>query len=492
MDSRKSQRGGYMYKTVIGLEIHAQLSTKTKAFCSCRADVFELEPNTVICPVCTGQPGALPVLNEKVVEYAVKAALALNCKINLRSTFDRKNYFYPDLPKGYQITQYFTPIAENGFLGFKFDGDEKRVRIRRIHIEEDAGKMIHQDADSISGASGSLVNLNRCGVPLIEIVTEPDISSPKEARLFMELLRDTLRALDICSGDMEKGALRCDANISIVDGERGLSSNRVEVKNINSFKFVEKALEFERERIIKALETGSDVNRETRTWNFAKRETISMRSKEEENDYRYFPEPDLPPLQLSDEYVERIKERLPELPQQRIERLIREYGIPEYDATVLGSNARLSSFFEEVAKSTDKPKEASNWIMTELLREINRRGIPLEKMPIGPEHFKILFELLEQEKISVKIAKELFPLMIETGKLPDQLVKERGMEQINDEKLIEDIVLRAMESNPKAVKQYRDGKKGVMGYFVGAVMKETRGKANPAAVNEIVRRLLES
>ncbi|OAA30114.1 glutamyl-tRNA amidotransferase [Kosmotoga arenicorallina S304] len=481
-----------MYKTIIGLEIHAQLSTKTKAFCSCQADVFELEPNTAICPVCTGQPGALPVLNKTVVEYAVKAAVAFNCSINLRSSFDRKNYFYPDLPKGYQITQYFTPIAENGYLEFKLDGNEKRVRIRRIHIEEDAGKMIHQDADSISGASGSLVNLNRCGVPLIEIVTEPDISSPKEARVFMELLRDTLRAIDICSGDMEKGALRCDANISVVDEESGTSSNRVEVKNINSFKFVEKALEFERERIIKALEQGTDVDRETRTWNFTKRETISMRSKEEENDYRYFPEPDLPPLQLSGEFVEKVRKNLPELPQQRVQRLIQQYGIPEYDASVLGSDVKISLFFEEVSRVTGKPKDASNWIMTELMREINQRGIPIDEMPIGPEHFKVLFQLLDQGKISAKIAKELFPLMVETGKTPDQLVKERGMEQISDEKLIEEIVLRAMESNPKAVQQYRDGKKNVMGYFVGAVMKETRGKANPAVVNEIVRRLLES
>ncbi|AKI98087.1 Asp-tRNA(Asn)/Glu-tRNA(Gln) amidotransferase subunit GatB [Kosmotoga pacifica] len=481
-----------MYRTVIGLEIHAQLSTKTKAFCSCSADVFELEANTAICPVCTGQPGALPVLNESVVEYAVKAALALNCKINLKSTFDRKNYFYPDLPKGYQITQYFTPIAENGFLKFKVDGEEKKVRIRRIHIEEDAGKMIHQGSDSISEATGSLVNLNRCGVPLIEIVTEPDISSPKEARIFMELLRDTLRALDVCSGDMEKGALRCDANISIVDEEAKKASNRVEVKNINSFKFVEKALEFERERIIKALESGSNVEKETRTWNFAKRETSSMRSKEEENDYRYFPEPDLPPLRLTRKYIEMIERSLPELPQEKIERLVREYGIPEYDATVLASDGEVARFFEDVAKRTGNPKEASNWIMTELLREINQRGISLRDMPIKVEHFVRLFELLKQETISVKIAKELFPIMVETGKFPDQLVKERGMEQISDKNLIEEIVLKAMKANPKAVQQYKEGKKGVMGYFIGAVMKETKGKANPAVVNEVVRRLLET
>ncbi|KUK66073.1 MAG: Aspartyl/glutamyl-tRNA(Asn/Gln) amidotransferase subunit B, partial [Mesotoga infera] len=279
-----------MNKTVIGLEIHAQLRTDTKAFCSCRADVFDLEPNTAICPVCTGQPGTLPVLNKRVVEFAIMAGLAMNCTINKQSVFDRKNYFYPDLPKGYQITQYFFPIAENGYLYLE-DGDEKRkIRIRRIHIEEDAGKMIHQGTDSITGSSGSYVDLNRCGVPLIEIVTEPDLRSPAEARIFMELLRDTVRALGVCSGDMEKGALRCDANISIID-EAGRSSNRVEVKNINSFKFVEKALEFEQERISRTLSSGGDVAKETRSWSFSSKETFSMRSKEEENDYRYFPEP---------------------------------------------------------------------------------------------------------------------------------------------------------------------------------------------------------
>ncbi|MFW6121282.1 MAG: Asp-tRNA(Asn)/Glu-tRNA(Gln) amidotransferase subunit GatB, partial [Petrotogales bacterium] len=293
-----------MFKTKIGLEIHAQLMTKTKAFCNCPADVFELEPNTAICPVCTGQPGALPVLNERVVEYALKAALALNCKINLQSTFDRKNYFYPDLPKGYQITQYFTPIAVNGHLEIYDNDNKKKVRIRRIHIEEDAGKLVHQGSSSISGAYTSLVDLNRCGVPLIEIVTEPDIDSPSSARQFIEMLRDTLRYLEICSGDMEKGALRCDANISIFSGDGEHSSNVVEVKNINSFKFVEKALEFEKERISNVLEEGNNVPHETRTWDFSTRATISMRSKEEENDYRYFPEPDLLPLVIEESFIE--------------------------------------------------------------------------------------------------------------------------------------------------------------------------------------------
>ncbi|ACR79050.1 Asp-tRNA(Asn)/Glu-tRNA(Gln) amidotransferase subunit GatB [Kosmotoga olearia] len=480
-----------MYKAVIGLEIHAQLSTVTKAFCNCSADVFELEPNTAICPVCTGQPGSLPVLNEKVVEYALKAALAFNCEINLFSSFDRKNYFYPDLPKGYQITQYFHPIAEHGYLMIGTGESRKKVRIRRIHIEEDAGKMLHQGADSISGATESFVDLNRCGVPLIEIVTEPDLNSPKEAREFMELLRDTLRYIEVCSGDMEKGALRCDANISVYDTETGKSSERVEVKNINSFKFVEKALEFEFERIKAALENGENIVRETRSWNFSARETTSMRSKEEENDYRYFPEPDLPELKLTQEYVDKVKKELPELPWEKQSRFVQEYGIPEYDASVLCSDKELANFFEDVARATGKPKETSNWIMTEFLRELKQRNASVDQLGIKPEHFVDLFKLLDSGKISTKIAKELFSKMVENKKMPSELVEELGLQQINDEKLIEELIRKAMEANPKAVKQYRSGKKGVAGYFVGIVMKGTKGKANPALVNEIVRRLLE-
>lgn len=478
-----------MYKTVIGLEIHAQLKTETKAFCSCRADVFDLEPNTVICPVCTGQPGTLPVLNERVVEFAVMAGIAMNCTINRRSVFDRKNYFYPDLPKGYQITQYFFPIAENGYL-YLVNGEEKRrIRIRRIHIEEDAGKMVHQGTESITGSSGSYLDLNRCGVPLIEIVTEPDLKSPVEARIFMELLRDTLRALGVCSGDMEKGALRCDANISMVD-ESGRSSNRVEIKNINSFKFVEKALEFEQERISKALASGVDVAKETRSWNFSSKETYSMRSKEEENDYRYFPEPDLPELIISDDLIERIERSLPELPWEKVERFMEQYSLPGYDASVLASDSEISSYFEEVAQATGKPKESSNWIMGEVMRLMNDRQLSLEEVKVSPENFKELFDLIEQGKISNKIAKDIFPVIVENGKSPTQLVREKGLQQIDDDTVIEDAVRKAMNDNPAAVQQFRDGKEGVLGYFVGAVMKATKGKANPSKANEIARRLL--
>nr|WP_259459421.1 Asp-tRNA(Asn)/Glu-tRNA(Gln) amidotransferase subunit GatB [Mesotoga sp. HF07.pep.5.2.highcov] len=430
------------------------------------------------------------MLNKKVVEFAVLAGIAMNCTINKRSVFDRKNYFYPDLPKGYQITQYFFPIAENGYLYLENGEEKRKVRIRRIHIEEDAGKMVHQGTDSITGSSGSLVDLNRCGVPLIEIVTEPDLRSPSEARIFMELLRDTLRALEVCSGDMEKGALRCDANISMVD-ETGRSSNRVEVKNINSFKFVEKALEFEQERISKALLSGEDVAKETRSWSFSSKETFSMRSKEEENDYRYFPEPDLPVLVVSDEVIERIKESLPELPWQKIDRFVEQYSLPRYDASVLSSDGDIASYFEEVAQVTGKPKESSNWIMGEVMRFMNDKGLTIEEVKVSPEHFKELFDLIDEGKISNKIAKDIFPTVVEEKKSPREIVREKGLEQIDDDKVIEDALQKAMVNNPVAVQQFRDGKEGVLGYFVGAVMKATRGKANPSKVNEIARRMLK-
>ncbi|AAD36348.1 glutamyl-tRNA amidotransferase [Thermotoga maritima MSB8] len=478
------------YRPVIGLEIHVQLSTKTKAFCSCPADVFELPPNTAICPVCTGQPGALPVPNEEMIRFAVKTALALNCKIHKYSRFDRKNYFYPDLPKGYQISQYFYPIATEGFL--EIDGDEgrKKVRIRRLHLEEDAGKLVHE-GDSITRASYSLVDMNRCGVPLIEIVTEPDISSPREARVFMEKLRSIVRYLGVSTGDMEKGALRCDANISVVDTETGRQSNRVEVKNMNSFRFVERALEYEFERIVKAMERGEDVERETRGWDMATKITVSMRGKEEESDYRYFPEPDIPPVVLSDEYLEEVKKELPELPDEKAERFMREYGLPEYDAKVLTSSKELAEFFEECVKVVNRPKDLSNWIMTEVLRELNERNIEITESKLTPQHFADLFKLMDEGKISIKIAKEIFPEVFETGKMPSQIVEEKGLTQINDEKLIEELVKKAMEQNPKAVQDYKSGKKKAAGFFVGYVMRETKGKANPELTNRIIQKLLE-
>ncbi|ABV33409.1 MULTISPECIES: Asp-tRNA(Asn)/Glu-tRNA(Gln) amidotransferase subunit GatB [Pseudothermotoga] len=475
------------FKTIVGLEIHVQLMTKTKAFCSCRADVFDLPPNTAICPVCTGQPGALPTVNSTMIDYAIKIALALNCNIHEYSRFDRKNYFYPDLPKGYQITQYFYPIATSGYMDIDVDGQTKRIRIRRLHIEEDAGKLIHE-GDSITQAQYSLVDMNRCGVPLVEIVTEPDLSSPKEARIFVEKLRSILRYLEVSSGDMEKGALRCDANISIYDESAHLQSNRVEVKNMNSFRFIEKALEYEQQRIIEALKNNEDVEKETRGWDIATKMTVSMRGKEEESDYRYFPEPDIPPVIVPVERIEEIKRSLVELPDEKIERFVSVYGIPKYDATVLAMNKEIADFYEACVREIDKPKEISNWIMTEMLREM--KSLESENITITPAHLCELFRLMEKGEISMKIAKEVFPTVFRTGKMPGEIIKERGLKQISDENLLENIVKKVLEDNPKAVEQYKSGKTGVIGFFVGQVMKETKGAANPQVVNKIIKQIL--
>lgn len=476
------------FRTVIGLEIHVQLSTRTKAFCSCPADVFDLPPNMAVCPVCTGQPGALPVVNKQMVDYAIKLALALNCRVNEYSRFDRKNYFYPDLPKGYQISQYFYPLAVGGYMDIDVDGTTKRVRIRRLHLEEDAGKLVHE-GDSITQARYSLVDMNRCGVPLVEIVTEPDLSSPKEARIFTEKLRSILRYLKISSGDMEKGALRCDANISVVDLERNVSSNRVEVKNMNSFRFIEKALEYEERRIMEALMRGENVEKETRGWDLTTKATVSMRGKEEESDYRYFPEPDIPPIVVSKEEIERLRSSLPELPDEKKLRFVQVYGLPDYDASVLTMDEFVADFFESCVKLTGKPKETSNWIMTEMLREM--KDLENEELKIKPEHIAELIKMVDQGEISIKTAKEIFPEMFRTGKMPSQIVEERGLKQLSDERAIFEIAKKVIDENPQVVSQYRSGKKSVLSFFVGQVMKQTRGTANPKLVNEALRRLLE-
>lgn len=475
------------FKTVIGLEIHVQLSTKTKAFCNCSADVFELPPNTAVCPVCTGQPGALPIVNQTMIDYAIKLALALNCKVNRYSRFDRKNYFYPDLPKGYQISQYFYPLATNGHLDIDVDGTTKRVRIRRLHLEEDAGKLLHE-GDSITQAKFSLVDMNRCGIPLVEIVTEPDLSSPKEARIFTEKLRSILRYLKISTGDMEKGALRCDANISMMDLERNVSSNRVEVKNMNSFKFIEKALEYEEQRIMEALMKGENVEKETRGWDLTTKTTVSMRGKEEESDYRYFPEPDIPPVLVSEERIEKLKASLPELPDQKKLRFVQMYGLPDYDAAVLTADEAIADFFESCVRLTGKPKESSNWIMTEMLREMKESE---EELKIKPEHIAELIKLVDGGEISIKTAKEIFPEVFRTGKMPSQIVGEKGLKQLSDEQTIVEIAKKVLEENPAVVNQYKAGKTNVLSFFVGQIMKRTRGTANPKLVNEVLRRLLE-
>ncbi|SDC59818.1 Asp-tRNA(Asn)/Glu-tRNA(Gln) amidotransferase subunit GatB [Geotoga petraea] len=473
-----------MYRTVIGLEIHTQLLTKTKAFCNCSADHFETEVNKNVCPVCSGQPGSLPVLNESAVKLAVMAGVALNGKINKISKFDRKNYFYPDLPKGYQITQYFTPIIEDAFI--EINGH--KIRIKRIHMEEDTGKMLHE-GDAISSASESLIDYNRAGIPLIEIVTEPDIKSPSEAREFMERLRNILRYANISSGDMEKGALRCDANISIVNEETGESSKRVEVKNINSFKFVEKALEYERERLIEIMDKKEPMVQETRGWDANNKKTFSMRTKEEEADYRYFPEPDLPILEVDDEFIEEVKKDLPELPKQKQERFVEQYGIPEYDAGVLVSSKELADFYEECAKKVPDGKFLSNWFMGDMTRIMKEREEEVEDLKLTPDHFKKLFDLIKDGKISTKIAKDIFEEVYD-GKDPEDIVKEKGLEQIDDDKMLEDMAREILANNEKNVEKYKNGKTNLLGFFVGQVMKQTKGKANPAKVNKIFVKLL--
>ncbi|SHE44773.1 aspartyl/glutamyl-tRNA(Asn/Gln) amidotransferase subunit B [Marinitoga hydrogenitolerans DSM 16785] len=474
------------YKTTIGLEIHTQLLTKTKAFCSCSANAFESEPNSNICPVCTGQPGALPVFNEEALNLGIKAAIALNADINEYSRFDRKNYFYPDLPKGYQITQYFHPLANNGYIEI----DDKKIRINRIHLEEDSGKMFHAGED-LENASYSFVDYNRSGIPLIEIVTEPDIESPEEARKFMEKLRNILRYAEISSGDMEKGALRCDANISITDLEKNIQSNRVEVKNINSFKFVEKALEYERNRIIELMEKGENIPQETRGWNFSTKSTFSMRSKEEEADYRYFPEPDIPPVIVTQEKINEIKKTMPEMIDEKTKRFIDEYKIKEYDAEILAGDKDLANYFEKAAKIVKNPQFVSNLIITDLMREMNKNNVELKDVKIKAKHYKELEELINSGKISTKIAKDVFIEMFKSGKMPSEIVKEKGLEQIDDDSVIEEIVKKIIENNQKQYQQYKNGKTKLFGFFVGQVMKETKGKANPQKANEIVRKLLD-
>lgn len=480
-----------MYKTIIGLEIHAQVMSKTKAFCSCEADVFKKKPNSIICPVCTGQPGALPVLNKEVVKLALKASIALNCRINKESTFDRKNYFYLDLPKGYQITQFYKPIGENGYLIIEdSERKEKRVRIKRLHIEEDAGKLIHIGSENISKSKVSYLDLNRCGIPLIEIVTEPEISSPEEARIFMETIRDNLQVLGVCSGSMEKGALRCDANISVLDLKNNYLSNRVEIKNVNSFKFVEKALDYERRRIIQELQREMDVDFETRSWIASEKRSIPMRSKENENDYRYFPEPDLPVLIVSDEEIIKIKRNLPELSRDKKIRFIKEYCISDYDAKLLSANMEIADFFEEVASHTKKPKESANWIISEVLTRINEGSLNFENSFLTKELFSDLFKLIDDKIITTKIAREVFSNSLKEKKDPKIVVNEKNLKQIDDPEIISRIINEVMKKNKKAVFQYKKGKKNVIGYFIGEVMKETDGKANPKSVDKIAREML--
>lgn len=467
------------FEPIIGLEIHVQIETKTKMFCSCPVE-FGAEPNTNVCPVCLGLPGSLPVINERAVELAIRAALALNCEINHRSIFARKNYFYPDLPKGYQISQYEEPLAVRGWL----DVGDKRVRIRRLHLEEDAGKNIHE-------GSKTYVDLNRAGTPLMEIVTEPDIDSPQMAREFLEKLRNIMRYAGVSRADMEKGQLRCDINVSLrKKGSKELGT-KVEIKNVNSFRFVQKAIESEIERQNKVLMSGGRVLQETRTFDPSTGLTHSMRTKEEAEDYRYFPDPDLLPLIVPKEWIESIKAQMPELPEHRMKRLVEVYSLDEYSARVLTENKELGDFFEESLRFYgEDPKLTANWLLNDLLGNLSEEGKDIESSPVTPRHLAGLIKLIREGVLSSKLAKEVLKEMVRTGKEAERIVEEKGLRQVSDESVVRSMVEEVLKEHSKEVERYRSGEERLFGFLVGQVMKKAKGKANPQIVNKVLKELL--
>ncbi len=473
------------YEPVIGLEVHAQLKTNSKIFCGCSTE-FGKDPNVNTCPVCLGLPGVLPVLNRKVVEYTIMMGLATHCRIAQESIFARKNYFYPDLPKGYQISQYEEPLCADGWIEISSNGSSKRIGITRIHMEEDAGKLVHEGAFDASKAS--FVDLNRACVPLIEIVSEPDLRSPADAREYVQTLRDILVYLDICDGNMEEGSLRCDANISVMPRGSDTFGTRAEIKNMNSFRFLQQALEYEIDRQVEILEGGGKVIQETRLFDSDRGVTSSMRSKEEAHDYRYFPEPDLVPIRIDQEWIEELSARIPELRDARIDRYVTDMGLPEYDAEVLTSDRPVADFFEAVVSTGTKPKSASNWVMGEFIRLVKDSG--MDSARITPEQLARIISLVEEAAISGSAAKKVFEDVFATGKDPDIVVEEKGLAQVSDEDAIRAEVRKILENHPDEVAQFRGGREKVLGFFVGQVMKATKGKANPKVVNKILRELL--
>jgi len=474
------------FEPVIGLEVHAQLKTKTKIFCSCSTS-FGASPNTHVCPVCLGMPGVLPVLNKKVVEYSLRMAIAVNCKINRESRFARKNYFYPDLPKGYQISQYDLPIAEFGYINIDSNGDEKKIGITRIHMEEDAGKLTHDPDRPLS-----LVDFNRTGVPLIEIVSEPDIRSSEEAGAYLRQLRSIVRYLDICDGNMEEGSFRCDANISIRPKGSQALGTRTELKNLNSFKNVEKAIQYEISRQREILIDNGAVTQETRLWNPDNNKSISMRGKEDAHDYRYFPDPDLVPLVIDDKWTNAVKKTLPELPDKKKKRFIKEYRIPLYDADILTSNRELGEYFEACVKEFPRPKEVSNWVMGSLSGFLNSKGKTISESPVSSFDLAQLLKLIDQGVISGKIAKIVFEEMAQSGGSPKEIVEKKGLVQVTDESAIKDVILKVLSENTEEVEIYKKGKTKLFGFFVGQVMKKTQGKANPEIANQVLKKMLDS
>lgn len=473
------------YETNIGLEVHCQLATKSKLFCGCR-NQFGGDPNTQTCPICLGLPGVLPVLNKETLLFTVKAALALNCEVADFVKFDRKNYFYPDLPKNYQISQYEKPFSYNGFLDIDEDGNRKRIRIRRVHLEEDAGKLLHRELEGVS-----LIDFNRTGIPLLEIVSEPDLSSPEQAYRYLQQLKSILEYLEISDCNMEEGSLRCDANVSVRPKGRGRLGIKTEVKNMNSFKAIRSALEYEVQRQQKLLSERGEIVQDTRLWDEERCVTVSMRGKEEAYDYRYFPEPDLVPFVMDRSDVDKIRKGLPELPQGRASRFVRDYGIPQYDAEVLTAGKRLADYFEEGVKSYDKPKLLSNWIMGELLGQLNMRNLKINDLELSASDFVTLLKLIDDGTISIKIAKEILPEMIERKLAPSAIIEEKGLSQISDEVQLSKIVDKVIKENPSTIEDYRRGIDKALGFLVGQVMSKTLGKANPKVVNKLLRERLK-
>ena len=475
------------YEAVIGLEVHCQLLTNSKLFCGCPAK-FGAQPNTQVCPVCLGMPGVLPALNRKAVEFAVKTALAMDCRINERSIFARKNYFYPDLPKGYQISQYTEPLCEKGVLEIEADGTKKRIGITRIHMEEDAGKLLHGEGPEDEGSS--FVDLNRAGVPLIEIVSEPDMRTSAEASAYLKALRDIVVYLEVCDGNMEEGSFRCDANVSVRPVGTEKLGTKAELKNINSFKFVKDAIDYEIERQIDAVESGGKVAQETRLFDSAKGVTVSMRSKEEAHDYRYFPEPDLAPLIITKALIEEMKKTLPELPQAKRERFKAVYGIPPYDAGVLTSEKALADYYEAVVKETGEPKLSSNWVMGELLRLLKEDAREIKDCPMPPSMLSSIIGMVKGGAISGKMAKEVFEQVYKTGKTPEEVIRASGAAQISNEDELLRIVDAVIAVNPDNLARYRAGKDKLFGFFVGEAMKAAKGQANPAVLSRLLKERL--
>ncbi|AIH03902.1 MULTISPECIES: Asp-tRNA(Asn)/Glu-tRNA(Gln) amidotransferase subunit GatB [Thermodesulfobacterium] len=473
------------FEAVIGLEVHAQLNTKTKMFCSCSTK-FGNPPNTQICPICTGQPGVLPVINKRAVEFAIKLGLALGCKINKTSVMARKNYFYPDLPKGYQISQYELPIAEGGEIEIEINGTRKIIPLVRIHMEEDAGKLIHDEKQPFS-----YVDFNRCGTPLLEIVSAPAISSPEEAVAYLKTLRRILRYLGICDGNMEEGSLRCDANVSVRPKGSDKFGTKVELKNMNSFKHVEKALSYEIKRQIGLLLEGKTIVQETRLYDEATQTTHPMRGKEEAHDYCYFPDPDLIEIQIDDDMLQKVKNELPELPHVKKQRFLTQYQLTSYEVEILTEERDFAEFFEKTLEIYPNPKMVSNFMLTEVLRYLNRDNISITQSKLTPENLAQLLKLVEDNLISITIAKQVFPEVYEKGVDPKKLVEEKGLIQESSEEKLKIICEEVLRENPAEVEKYKAGKKGLLGFFVGQVLKKTQGKANPKVVNKLLEELLE-